>query len=222
MATMIFTGWNILFLMFLTFMLGNTLGSELVVRLEPHDTECFYESFATGDQITFEYQVIFGGRVDIDVQIYDPNNVLLHNDQRKQYDSVKILAASTGDFKFCFGNEFSTFTQKTVYFDLFKGDGFNALQEALPDPIGAFSRLETSTNNIHRYLMDIIDYQTHHRLREATGRSIAEELNNRVQVWSSAQSLLMIAVSVTQVYILKSFFNTNVNVKFPNVKYRGV
>uniref|UniRef100_A0A8R1EFN9 GOLD domain-containing protein n=1 Tax=Caenorhabditis japonica TaxID=281687 RepID=A0A8R1EFN9_CAEJA len=55
--------------------------------------------------------------------------------------------------------------------------------------------------------MAIDDYQTHHRLREATGRKRAEELNERVMIWSLGQSAVVVFIGIGQVFLLKSFFN---------------
>lgn len=59
---------------------------------------------------------------------------------------------------------------------------------------------------IHDNLEKCIDYQTHHRLREATGRARAEDLQERVQVWSLGQFTLIIIVAVGTVLLLRSFF----------------
>lgn len=40
-------------------------------------------------------------------------------------------------------------------------------------------QLESSAQQIHENLNSVIDYQTHHRLREAQGRKRAEDLNER-------------------------------------------
>lgn len=41
---------------------------------------------------------------------------------KKQYDSYTFTASKNGTYKFCFSNEFSTFTHKTVYFDFQVGE----------------------------------------------------------------------------------------------------
>ena len=51
-----------------------------------------------------------------------------------------------------------------------------------------------------------IDQQTHHRLREATGRARAEDLQERVQIWSAGQFILIIIVALGTVLLLRSFF----------------
>ena len=59
---------------------------------------------------------------------------------------------------------------------------------------------------IHEMETTMIDYQTHHRLREAQGREMAEYLNERVCYWSFGQSVVIMLVSCVQVYVLKNFF----------------
>ena len=66
--------------------------------------------------------MITGGNYDIDVEVIGVNGQQLHKDSRKQYDSYTWTTEVTGEYKFCFSNEFSTFTHKTVYFDFQVGD----------------------------------------------------------------------------------------------------
>ena len=66
--------------------------------------------------------------------------------------------------------------------------------------------MESNVENIHKNLEKTIDYQTHHRLRESSGRIQAEELNERVQIWSLGQFCLIIVVSIGTVMFLRSFF----------------
>lgn len=67
--------------------------------------------------------------------------------------------------------------------------------------------METSAVTIHESLKVIIDYQTHHRLRESTSRDMAEYLNERVQYWSIGQGVIIVAMSIVQVYVLRNFFS---------------
>jgi protein ERP2 len=66
--------------------------------------------------------------------------------------------------------------------------------------------MESSTQEIHKSLNSIIDYQTHHRLREAQGRKRAEDLNERVMWWSILETLAVLIITVGQVFVLKNFF----------------
>jgi len=66
--------------------------------------------------------------------------------------------------------------------------------------------MESSSQEIHKSLNSIIDYQTHHRLREAQGRKRAEDLNERVMWWSILETLAVLIITVGQVLVLKNFF----------------
>lgn len=67
-------------------------------------------------------------------------------------------------------------------------------------------QMEVSTQEIHQSLKSIIDYQTHHRLREAQGRKRAEDLNDRVFWWSLTETISILTAAIAQVFILKSLF----------------
>jgi protein ERP2 len=69
-----------------------------------------------------------------------------------------------------------------------------------------FLQMESSAQEVHKNLISILDYQTHHRLREAQGRKRAEELNERVLWWSVMETFSILFIAVSQVFILKTFF----------------
>ena len=66
----------------------------------------------------FNLKVVVGGNYDIDAEIIAPSNNAAYKEQRKQYDQTTLEAQETGLYRFCFSNEFSTFTHKVIYFDL--------------------------------------------------------------------------------------------------------
>lgn len=67
--------------------------------------------------------------------------------------------------------------------------------------------MESSAVSIHEALKVTIDYQTHHRLREAQGRAFAEDLNDRVMIWSVGEFIVILVIGVGQVLVLRSFFS---------------
>lgn len=67
-------------------------------------------------------QVIQGGNYDVDMELTGPNGQILYKDVKKQYDSFTWTTDIKGDYKFCFSNEFSTYTHKIVYLDFQVGD----------------------------------------------------------------------------------------------------
>lgn len=67
-------------------------------------------------------QVISGGHYDIDCYVEDPNGKTIYKETKKQYDSFPHHTEVKGVYTFCFSNEFSTFSHKTIYFDFQVGD----------------------------------------------------------------------------------------------------
>ncbi|KAJ0056222.1 hypothetical protein NL108_004507, partial [Boleophthalmus pectinirostris] len=73
--------------------------------------------------------VIAGGNYDVDCFVTDPQNKMLYNEKKRQYDTFSNTTAMKGVYKICFSNEFSTFSHKIVYLDFRHGDE----QPLLPD-----------------------------------------------------------------------------------------
>lgn len=178
---------------------------ELTFELPDNAKECFHEIIEEGTESTLEFQVVTGGHYDVDVTLTDPTRNVLYKQIKKQYDSHTWTAAKTGEYIACFSNEFSTFSHKLVYIDFQVGD-----ETPLPGMEGAvepLTQMETSAREIHENMNAVIDYQTHHRLRETQGRHRAEDLNERIMIWSVFVTFAILCVSFGQVFVLKSFFS---------------
>lgn len=67
--------------------------------------------------------------------------------------------------------------------------------------------MESSSHTLHENLNKVVDYQTHHRLRESQGRKRAEDLNERVFLWSVGEAIAIIVIGIGQVVILKNLFS---------------
>jgi len=179
--------------------------AEMTFELPDNEKQCFHEIIDRGIKCTIEFQVITGGNYDVDMELLSPKGQILYKDTKKQYDSYTWTTDVKGEYKFCFSNEFSTFSHKLVYFD------FQVGEEGPPIPdmgnhATAMTQMETSAVTIHEALKVVSDYQTHHRLRESQGRAFAEDLNERVQYWSIGESIIILIIGIGQVIVLKSFF----------------
>ncbi|XP_013392434.1 transmembrane emp24 domain-containing protein 3-like [Lingula anatina] len=182
------------------------LGVELTFELPDNARDCFHEVIDKDVKCTIEFQVITGGNYDVDLELKSPSGQILYKDVKKQYDSFTWTTDMRGEYTFCFSNEFSTYSHKTVYFDFQVGEE----KPLLPDMgahAKALTQLESSAVTIHEAMKVVIDYQTHHRLREGQGRSFAEGLNERVQYWSIGQTVVILIIGIGQVLVLRSFFS---------------
>lgn len=189
---------------------------ELTFELPDSAKECFYEVIEKDTESTLEFQVVTGGHYDVDVELRDPMKNVLYKEVKKQYDSFQWKAERTGEYVACFSNEFSTFSHKLVYIDFQVGD-----EQPLPGLEGQsepLTQMETSAREVHDNLNSVIDFQTHHRLRETQGRKRGEDLNERVMIWSAFVTVAIMLVALGQVFVLKSFFSD----KKPSQMYAGL
>lgn len=180
-------------------------GAELTFELPDKAKQCFHEEVEQGVKFSLDYQVITGGHYDVDCYVEDPMGNIIYRETKKQYDSFTYKTEVKGVYRFCFSNEFSTFSHKTVYFDFQVGDEPPILPD-MGNRVTALTQMESACVTIHEALKTVIDSQTHYRLREAQDRARAEDLNSRVSYWSVGETIALFVVSFSQVLLLKSFF----------------
>lgn len=180
-------------------------GTELTFELPDSAKQCFHEDVERGVRFSLDYQVISGGHYDVDCSVEDPLGNTIYRETRKQYDSFTYRADVQGVYQFCFSNEFSTFSHKTVYFDLQVGDEPPILPD-MENRVTALTQMESACVTIHEALRTVVESQTHYRLREAQDRTRAEDLHSRVSYWSLGETIALFVVGVSQTLLLKSFF----------------
>ncbi|WAR29253.1 TMED7-like protein [Mya arenaria] len=66
--------------------------------------------------------------------------------------------------------------------------------------------METAGQALHDNLNEVLDDQTHFKLRETQGRAFAEDLNGRVMAWSIGETVVVLLIGIGQVLVLRSFF----------------
>ncbi|CAH1717372.1 unnamed protein product [Chironomus riparius] len=194
---------------------------ELTFELPDNDKQCYYQEIENNRSAILEYQVITGGQYDVDVELLSPTKEILYKQIKSQFDSHQFTATQSGVYSACFSNEFSTFSHKLVYMDFSLSDSENPLP-GTEEHATVLTQMESTAQEIHKSLNAILDYQTHHRLREAQGRKRAEDLNERVLWFSLIETSAVLVIAITTVIVLRSFFTE----KRPshvhsNIRYQG-
>jgi p24 family protein gamma-3 len=69
------------------------------------------------------------------------------------------------------------------------------------------TQMEQTAQEIHKSLNAILDYQTHHRLREAQGRKRGEDLNERVLWFSVIETTAILIVSIFTIIAIRRLFS---------------
>lgn len=177
---------------------------EFTFDLADNAEDCFYEEISRNTSAYFEFQVSAGGQQDVDVTLKDPQNKIIYSLSRATFDSHQFTAETTGVYTACFSNKFSAFSHKIVYVDFQVGE-----EPSLPgvdEHATVLTQMETSSQAIHKALNDILDAQTHHRLREAQGRKRAEDINQRVMIWASLETVTVVLIGLIQIWVLRNFF----------------
>lgn len=102
----------------LTVVLISTLVDSHLITIEPNNEECFHENLKVGTKIKFTFEVLDGGSLDIDLTIKDPNNYVIHSEQRQSSGRYTIEANQAGSHSYCFGNKMTSFAMKIVMFNV--------------------------------------------------------------------------------------------------------
>ncbi|XP_063390884.1 transmembrane emp24 domain-containing protein 5 [Cydia fagiglandana] len=205
----------------LTIVFSSVLAFEkdVTFTVQPGHTDCFFQKVKPNEVIDIEYQVIDAthGELDISFQLADAVGRVLVADYKKPENSHRHTATVEGDYRFCFDNSFSTFSTKTVFFDL-----MTTSDDAPEHDYDEDKEMELG-NSLESYIMKVRDIsesitrvkdnvgaarrlQEAHSAREARDRNLAEEMNARVMTWSMWQIVLMIGVGITQVIFVRSLF----------------
>jgi len=175
----------------------------LTMHIGANREECFYEDVKKGDPVTLNFHVSSGGFMDLDVKIIAPDDRVIYSGERETEGKYSFTAENAGVYAFCFSNKMSTYTPKTVTFGIVVGSGKETFGFAKADRL---SPLETSIVHLSDGLVEIQAQQKYMRLRERAHRHTTESTNARVLWWSFLEAAVLIAMSLWQIYYLRSFF----------------
>ncbi|KAL1005445.1 hypothetical protein UPYG_G00059240 [Umbra pygmaea] len=189
--------------------------SEFTFLLPAGRTECFFQTTTRNGTMEVEYQVIAGAGMDVDFTIYTPDGFQVVWEFRRS-DGVHMVEPTVeGDYQICFDNTFSRFSEKMVFFEVIieaqpgeangddewagLGEPESLLEYKLED-------IRESIDVVHRRLEKSRQMQTVLRAWEARDRNLLEDNLWRVSFWSCSCLVVMLVVSLSQVYTVRRFF----------------
>ena len=176
------------------------------VSIDAHAEECFYENAESGNILGLMFEVAEGGFLDIDVTIKGPEDNTLHTVERESSGKFNFNAKDKGVYSFCFSNKMSTVTPKIVMFTIEKTENLSSNAEGADGDEEHHSKLEDMTQELSVAMTGVKHEQEYMEVRERIHRAINDNTNSRVVLWAFFESLVLVAMTLGQVYYLKRFF----------------
>ncbi|BGO88578.1 hypothetical protein NBRC10512_002668 [Rhodotorula toruloides] len=168
------------------------------IDLDAGAKECFFEDLHTEDKMTVTYQVAGGGHLDVDFWLTGPGNRVMNEQRKKDTGTYSFTAEQDGRYTYCFSNEMSTVSGKTVSFNV---HGIMYVEDD-----GHTAPIEREIRQLSAALEAVKDEQEYIVVRERLHRDTAESTNDRVKYWSIIQTIMLFAVCGWQIFYLKRFF----------------
>lgn len=158
--------------------------------------------------LTFE--IAEGGFLDIDVKIVGPDGRIIYQGERESSGKYTFAAHTTGVYTYCFSNQKSTMTPKVVMFNMDidenrKQNDENAVGEA-QEGDSNHGKLDDMIKDLSTSLWGVKNEQEYMQVRDRNHRAINESTNFRVVVWAFFEAMVLVCVTVGQIFYLKRFF----------------
>ncbi|KAI2608873.1 emp24/gp25L/p24 family/GOLD-domain-containing protein [Hypoxylon fragiforme] len=180
----------------------------LTYKINANEKACFFAApEKKGAKIAFYFAVQSGGSFDINYEVTGPGGkVILDGEKERQGDFV-FTANDVGEYKFCFDNDMSTYSEKFVDFEIAVEDEVRA---QLPSKQGSTpeqtSALEESIYKVSSQLSTISRNQKYFRTRENRNFSTVRSTESRIVNFSLVQICMVICMGGLQVFVVRFFF----------------
>lgn len=173
------------------------------ITVGSYSEECFYDKVTSGTKMGLLFEVAAGGFRDIDVTITGPDQKVIYSGEKESSGKYTFAAYSDGIYKYCFSNRVSTMEEKLLKFSMEIGE---TPKDQVKKNDEHHDKLNTMIQELSVAVAGVKHEQEYMEIREKVHRSINDNTNSRVVWWSFFEALVLVALTVGQVYYLKRFF----------------
>lgn len=135
-----------------------------------------------------------------------PDGKVIHQEERASSGKYTFAAHMDGSYNYCFGNKMSTMTPKVVMFSMDIGEAPKPHESGGDTGTDSHNKLEEQIKELSSALTAVKHEQEYMAVRDRIHRSINESTNSRVVLWAFFEALVLVAMTLGQVYYLKRFF----------------
>lgn len=154
-------------------------------------------------------QVQSGGSFDISVTVHGPSEKPILSETAQRQGDYVFTAQSTGEYRFCFSNSQSTFTEKMVDMEIaIENESRSASlpQRAAGATPEQHSALEEVVFRLGGQLSTINRMQKYFRTRENRNFSTVRSTEGRILRFSLVEVGMMVGMAGLQVLVVRFFF----------------
>jgi hypothetical protein len=175
------------------------------VTVDAHAEECFFEKVEQGTKLGLMFEISEGGFLDIDVKITGPDAKVIYQGERETSGKYTFSAHMPGVYTYCFSNQMSTMTPKVVMFNMDVGEAPKH-EASKDDEEPNHDKIEEMIKQLTTSLTGVRHEQEYMGVRDRIHRAINESTNSRVVMWSVFEAVVLVSMTIGQVYYLKRFF----------------
>lgn len=172
------------------------------MTVDAHSEECFFEKVKEGTKLGLMFEISEGGFLDIDVKIVGPDGNVIYSGERETSGKFTFSAHKDGIYTYCFSNQMSTMTPKVVMFNMEVGEAPSNDNKDDAD----HNKMEQMIKELTTALTGVKHEQEYMSVRDRIHHGINEATNSRVVTWSIFEAVVLITMTIGQVYYLKRFF----------------
>ncbi|XP_040563852.1 LOW QUALITY PROTEIN: transmembrane emp24 domain-containing protein 2 [Lepeophtheirus salmonis] len=176
------------------------------ITVDAHAEECFFDRVKSGTKMGLMFEVAEGGFLDIDVRIEGPDGKVFYKGEQESNGKYTFAAHMDGMYKYCFSNQMSTMTPKIVMFTMEIGEAPGDEAASSEGGEASHNKLENMIKELSTALSGVKHEQEYMLLRDRIHRNINDNTNSRVVMWSFFEALVLVAMTLGQVYYLRRFF----------------